>query len=132
MGGEILMFISMFATIFGLYFLRSRENMAMIERGINPRRRHPNGPNPYAYMKYALLFAGAGIGLATAYILDVTWLREFTKWTSDSGRVHYDDNPAIYFALLAIGGGLGLYFAYRIEKKQWKNNDDAQSELIEN
>lgn len=131
MGAEVLMFTGLFATIFGLYFLRSRENMAMIERGINPRRKHANGPNPYAYMKYALLFAGAGIGLLFAYILDVTWLREFTKWTSDSGRVHYDENPAIYFALLAIGGGLGLFSAYKIEKKHWKPNENNEEENTE-
>ena len=30
-----------------------------------------------------------------------------------------NDNPALYFALIAIGGGLGLFFSYRIEKKEW-------------
>ena len=28
-------------------------------------------------------------------------------------------NVPIYFALIAIGGGLGLFFSYRIEKKEW-------------
>jgi len=29
-----------------------------------------------------------------------------------------EDNPAIYFSLIAIGGGLGLITSYRIEKKE--------------
>ena len=132
MHDEILMFIAMFATVFGLYFLRSRENMAMIEKGINPRRKiNSDGPRPYMYMKYALLFIGVGIGLFIAYVLDLTWLREFNKWTSDSGRVHYNDNPAIYFALLAIGGGIGLFAAYKIERKDMLNRktiDDDSNE----
>lgn len=132
MNDEILMFIALFATVFGLYFLRSRENMAMIEKGLNPRRRiNTDGPRPYMYMKYALLFTGAGIGLFIAYILDLTWLREFTRWTSENGRVHYDDNPAVYFALLAIGGGLGLFAAYKLEKKDMLNKkpDDTTNEV---
>jgi hypothetical protein len=28
------------------------------------------------------------------------------------------DNPAIYFALIAIGGGIGLVSSYRVEKKE--------------
>jgi hypothetical protein len=34
----------------------------------------------------------------------------------------HDGGPgdvAIYFALIAIGGGLGLFLSYRIEKKEW-------------
>jgi hypothetical protein len=33
-----------------------------------------------------------------------------------------DDNPAIYFALIAIGGGLGLVGSYRVEKKELLDN----------
>jgi hypothetical protein len=33
-----------------------------------------------------------------------------------------DSTPAIYFALIAIGGGLGLFGSYRMEKKWWDEN----------
>ena len=40
---------------------------------------------------------------------------------------HYrgNDNPAIYFALIAIGGGLGLFGSYKMEKKWWDENKDT-------
>jgi hypothetical protein len=51
---------------------------------------------------------GAGLGLLTAYLLS-----EYILIPR-----HDDDNPAIYFSLIAIGGGLGLISSYRIEKKE--------------
>lgn len=124
MGAEVIMFIALFAAVFGMYFLRSRENLAMIERGINPRKNY-GGPKPYAYMKYSLLLVGAGIGLFVAYMLDVTYLHEFSMRKNEDGTIYYQDNPAIYFALLAIGGGAGLFFAYLLEKKHMTNNTAA-------
>jgi hypothetical protein len=65
-----------------------------------------------------LLLIGAGIGLFTAYILDVFILGE-------AGRpYHSDENPAIYFSLIAIGGGLGLLGSYKMEKKWWDENKE--------
>lgn len=127
-GAEVFIPLSFFATIFGLYFLRSRENLSMIERGINPRKSYGSGPRPYMYMKYAFLLIGGGIALATAYIMDYTFLRELTKRTLDNGTVYYNDNAAFYFALLAIGGGLGLYFAYRLERKELRTNSNVTGE----
>ncbi len=117
---EIFIFFALFALIFGYVFLRSRENMALIERGINPRKSH-SGPKPFAYMKYALLLVGAGIGLFIAYMLDMTVLREVSKVVR-GGHVFYENKP-IYFSLLAIGGGLGLYSAYKLEKKYMDKSD---------
>lgn len=122
MGPEIIVFIALFAAIFGMYFLRSRENLAMIERGINPRKNY-GGPKPYAYMKYSLLLIGAGIGLFAAYMIDVTYLQQFSIRTASDGTQYHQDNEAIYFALLAIGGGAGLFIAYLFEKKHMINNN---------
>jgi hypothetical protein len=33
-----------------------------------------------------------------------------------------DHNAPIYFALIAIGGGLGLFGSYKIEKQWWDEN----------
>lgn len=100
------MFAGGFAMIFGIVYLRTRQNLAMIEKGMNPKE-HMNRPAPYRNLKWALLLIGAGMGLLAAYLLDVYALR----------RSIHDDNPAIYFSLIAIGGGLGLYNSYKIEKK---------------
>ena len=92
------------AMIFGIVYLKSRENMAMIEKGMNPKEFN-NRPAPYRNLKNGLLLLGAGLGLLVAYFL--------TEYVT-----HDDDNPALWFALLGIGGGLGLIGSYRIEKKE--------------
>jgi tellurite resistance protein TehA-like permease len=105
----ILVPITMFALIFGIVYLRNRERMAMIERGMDPRLNKPKatGYNTYT-LTWGLLLIGAGIGLFLAYVLDYTLFR----------NINADhDNPAIYFALIAIFGGSGLFLSYRIEKK---------------
>ena len=168
---------SMFAMIFGIVYIRSRENMAMIEKGLNPRNKDPR-PRPYVNLKWGLLLIGSGLGLLFAYIIDSTVIEHNKDRSGDIGitigghhsapksnavvisdtshnakdtaargaiviadtndarddddndndgddhsiaemRAIHDENPAIYFALIAIGGGLGLFFSYRIEKKEW-------------
>jgi hypothetical protein len=103
----ILVPISMFALIFGIIYLRNRERMAMIERGMDPRLNKPksSGYNTQI-LTWGLLLIGAGIGLFLAYMLDYF---VFVRST--------EDNPAVYFALIAIFGGAGLFLSYRIEKK---------------
>lgn len=110
--------VSLFALIFGIVYLKSRENMALIERGINPKQ-HKSQPRPFANLKYGLLFSGSGLGLLLAYIIDNLMLGHRVVVTGMSINSTDSDNPAIYFALIAIGGGLGLVVSYFIEKKQW-------------
>ncbi len=129
-GGEILipiiMFAGGFAMIFGIVYLRTRQNLAMIEKGMNPKE-FANRPAPYKNLKWALLFIGAGIGLFLAYMLD-NYVLQHTVTTEivDGNTYHHDSegNPAIYFSLIAIGAGLGLFGSYRIEKKWWDDNKD--------
>lgn len=116
---EVLIPLGVMATIFGYFFLKSRENMALIEKGINPRKNH-GGPQPYAYMKFALLLIGAGAGLLLAYGLDV----HFFRWLDNARKI----NEALYFSLLAIGGGIGLFSAYKIEKKHWVDNSAGNND----
>lgn len=177
----------MFAMIFGIVYLKSRENMALIEKGINPKQTQSR-PRPFANLKWGLLFLGCGLGLLTAFIIDsmlphhpkaktekrieITTNRPANNDTTgtDSARkkggeqhiviskngktveingnlenmehmdgdslaselegsgdkkitIHAgnkdDENAALYFALIAIGGGLGLFFSYKIEKREW-------------
>ena len=115
----IVMFAGGFAMIFGIYYLKTRQNLAMIEKGMNPKE-FANRPAPYKNLKWALLLIGAGLGLFTAYLLDNYVLYGNEQFGHhDGGR-----NVPIYFALIAIGGGLGLFGSYRIEKKWWDENKD--------
>ena len=112
-GAEILIPLTIFgggfAMIFGIAYLKSRENLAMLEKGLNPKEQ-VNRPAPYKNLKWGLLLLGSGIGLLIAYFLDNYALPR---------KPDHDDTVAfIYFALLAIGGGLGLISSYKIEKKE--------------
>ena len=121
-GGEVLipivMFAGAFAMIFGIVYLKTRQNLAMIEKGMNPKE-FANRPAPYKNLKWALLLIGAGVGLFVAYLLDNYVL---LASSNDIHRYNDERNAPIYFALIAIGGGLGLFGSYRIEKKWWDDN----------
>jgi hypothetical protein len=115
----ITMFAGGFAMIFGIYYLKTRQNLAMIEKNMNPKE-FANRPAPYKNLKWALLLIGAGIGLFLAYILDNSVLLQ-TKAANG-----HEGNEAIYFALIAIGGGLGLLGSYKMEKVWWERNENKQ------
>ena len=128
-GAEVLipltMFAGGFAMIFGIVYLRTRQNMAMIEKGMNPKE-FANRPAPYKNLKWALLLIGAGAGLFLAHMLDIYVIKHtyFTETFGQNTYRHHNDEgtPAIYFALIAIGGGLGLLGSYKMEKKWWDEN----------
>jgi hypothetical protein len=126
-GDEIvvmLIMLSLFALIFGIFYIRNRENMALIERGINPRIQQKALPRPFGNLKYGLLILGAGLGLLAAFLLDVNIAHPAR--TID-GNVYYEDYPQIYFALIAIGGGLGLVISYMIERKYYDKQKDNEA-----
>lgn len=106
----ITMFAGGFAMIFGIVYLKTRENLAMVEKGMNPKEK-TNRPAPFKSLKLGLLLMGAGLGLLVAYIININM--------NFSGGNYYkhDTIPALYFSLIAIGGGLGLITSYAIEKK---------------
>jgi len=100
----IIISTGFFAMIFGIVYLHKRERMAMIERGMDPRR-YKSQSVPYNTLKAGLLLIGAGVGLFLAFVLDDTIFK------------NSEDSPAIFFALIAIFGGLGLFQSYHIEMK---------------
>ena len=110
----IIVSLGFFGMIFGIVYLYKRERMSMIERGMDPRRYKPQSA-PYQTLKWGLLLIGAGVGLFLAYTLDRT---VFSRTE--------DDNVAIYFALIAIFGGLGLFASFRIEKKELPGNSEQE------
>jgi len=108
----ITFFIGAFAMIFGIVYLKTRGNMAMIDKGMNPKEGARRGPEPFRNLKWGLLLVGAGVGLFLAYIFDQYMSRN-------------EDNEALYFALIAIGGGTGLIVSYKMEMKELNRRRDA-------
>ena len=109
MNGELLIPIlvplGFFALIFGIVYMNKKENLAMIDKGMNPKNITAKGPEPFKNLKWGLLLVGAGLGLLLAYFLEL--------YIGDER-----ENEAIYFALIAIGGGAGLIISYRMEMKE--------------
>ncbi|HTR28928.1 MAG TPA: DUF6249 domain-containing protein [Puia sp.] len=118
----IIMTLAICAVIFGSRYMRSRELLAMVEKGMDPHfKPEKPRPAPFRSLKWGLLLVGAGLGLFVAYLLDNTVLYHVGHYVSKYGDGSPDANGAnvsIYFALIAIGGGLGLITSYRIEKKE--------------
>lgn len=104
----ILVPLGFFALIFGIVYMNKKENLAMIDKGMNPKN-ISRGPEPYKNLKWGLLLVGAGVGLLLAYLLDL-----------QIGRDHHE-NEAIYFALIAIGGGTGLIISYKMEMREFRD-----------
>jgi len=113
-GGEflipIVMFAGGFAMIFGIVYLKTRQNLAMIEKGMNPKERTRRSTP--TYLKWGMLLIGAGIGLLSAFLLDTLLIpREI-------------EPVSLYFSLIAIGGVIGLVASYRIDRKELLNESD--------
>jgi hypothetical protein len=106
----IVMFTGFFSMVFGIVYLKTRENLSMLEKGFNPKEQI-HRPAPFRSLKIGLLLLGAGLGLLFAYFIDNTMPSRH-------------DNEAIYFSLIAIGGGLGLISSYAIEKKHLLDKKD--------
>lgn len=100
----IVISLGAFLMVFGLRYMQNKENMAMIERGIEPQRRSRQ-LNPSQTLKNGLLFVGAGLGLLLAIIITKTF------------QLDDDSSAGIFFALIAIFGGLGMLSAYFYERK---------------
>ena len=110
----ITLFVSIALMVLGIVYFRTRENMAMIEKGMNPKDKIGK-PAPFISLKFGLLLVGAGSGLLLAYLIDTLAI-----------KAH--DTEAIYFALIAIGGGLGLLGSYKAERAWF---DQRMEELKE-
>jgi hypothetical protein len=111
----ILSSLALCALIFGIRYFNNRENMAMIEKGLDPKLKVERRPAPFKNLKWGLLLVGSGIGLFLAYLLDNTLLYSVRHRMPND--FNSDANVPIYFALIAIGGGIGLIMSYKIERK---------------
>src|SRR5450755_551186 len=117
----ILSTLALCTLIFGIRYFNNRENMAMIEKGLDPKLKPERRPAPFRNLKWGLLLVGAGLGLFLAYLLDNFLL--LSVRTQFRNGANDDANVPIYFALIAIGGGIGLIMSYKIERKNFPGND---------
>jgi len=126
----IIMTLAVCAVIFGARYMRSRELLAMVEKGMDPHfKPEKPRPAPFRSLKWGLLLVGAGLGLFIAYLLDNTLLYHVGHDVNRFSGGGYDANGAnvsVYFALIAIGGGLGLISSYRIEKKELLDKEEKR------
>jgi hypothetical protein len=113
----ILVPLGAFALVFGIVYLKTRENLSMIDKGMNPKTAK-SSPRPYQSLKFGLFMLGAGLGLFLAYLMDIYML-------ADNGN----DNVPIYFGLIGIFAGLGLIASYRIEKKEVLDKAPTEEEV---
>jgi len=97
-----------FLMIWGIRYLENKERMAMIERGMEPKATRRE-TDPSRTLKNGLLFVGAGIGLLLAIII------------TQALQLDGDSETGIFFALIAIFGGLGMLGAYAYERKNPPN-----------
>ncbi|QEC45504.1 DUF6249 domain-containing protein [Pseudobacter ginsenosidimutans] len=107
----VVLFLSMFGCLFGIVYMWRKENLAMIEKGLNPKDYRPA---PYKNLKWGLLLVGAGLGLFLAFLLQHSGMFKLNAYE--------DEYVPLYFALIGIFGGLGLVISYRIEKKETLDN----------
>ena len=99
--------IAAFMMVVAIRYLQNKENMSMIEKGINPSeyKNNRNQSNPSQTLKNGLLFIGAGLGLLLAVLI------------TNIFQMSDESNTAIFFSLIAIFGGAGLLGAYLYERK---------------
>jgi hypothetical protein len=112
--------LGLFLLVFGIVYLRNREKMAMIERGMDPRLQIDKPGTQSYVLTAAMLFIGCGTGLFFAFMIDEGMLSPNTN------------SFPVYSSLIALFGGLGLLTAYLIEKKQGnkaKGNSEGLMDL---
>lgn len=105
MNSDILVPITIFATVFGIMYVhlttRNKERMALIEKGADASM-FSMKINKLAALKYGMLLVGLGLGLLAGNIIaETTRLKE----------------EVAFFSMTLFGGGWGLIGFYLIERR---------------
>lgn len=111
MGSEIIVFLIIFGSIFGIYYLyistRNKERMALIEKGADAsifvQGKKQTAPFWKVFiLNFSLLLMGIGVGIFIAALFD-----------------HYSSmtNDAIYPATIFTMAGVGLFVGFTLTKK---------------
>jgi hypothetical protein len=100
----IIVTLGAFMMVFGIRYLQNKENMAMIAKGMEPVRESKKA-DPSKTLRNGLTFIGAGLGLLLAIVFDIIL------------QLDEDRSTGLYFALIAMFGGVGMLAAYLYERK---------------
>jgi hypothetical protein len=110
MVGDVLIFITLCATVFGCIFLiinsRHRQRMALIEKGMDASLLvTPKAPRKdlNLALMFGMLMVGLGVGILLGYILNHAMPEQPTEHDP-----YPDENPAFYFLSILICGGVAL------------------------
>jgi len=105
----IIITLGAFAMIVIIRRLEHLEKLKMIEKGVDiSKTQKPHKPG--GAIKFALMAIGVGIGLFVASVLD-----SFTNI----------DDEVLYFAMIFIFGGAGLFIGNQIADKKIKDEREA-------
>lgn len=107
MNEDIIIPIAFFLSIFGILYVyfstRNKERLAMIEKGFDPIKFKAKPENAgMSTLKWSLLSIGVALGIFMGALLS-----EYTN---------FPEEPA-YFSCIFLFGGLGLFLAYWMGKK---------------
>lgn len=114
MGGEVLVFISLFIIVFGIAYLhystRNKERLALIEKGMDAgifKQTRETAPVwKVLVLNLALLMMGIGAGILVALILEQAF--------------NLRDNGPLYTSCIFLVGGAGLLTGFFMTKKYVK------------
>jgi len=110
----ILVPLAFFAMVFGIVYIvvtaRNREKMLLIEKGTDPKLfESVKKSSVGGILKWALLLVGVGLGIFIASMLVEAGMNE----------------PASYFGMICLFGGIGLLVAYKIDHKSKIENNEV-------
>ncbi len=120
MGGEVIIMISLFASVFGMVAMivtnRNKERMALIEKGVDASLFYArNQKNGYWALKAGALLVGIALGLLFGTLL---------------ANSHAMDEEPAYFSMIALFGGLGLIGSFFISRKMEKKDAEQEANKL--
>lgn len=107
----IVVSLGVFAMIVAIRRMENQERLAMIERGMEPPTKKPKS-DPSSTLRSSLFFIGASLGLLLAIVT-----------TRALPGLRGGEVTGVYFALIALGAGLGLLTAFLYDKKLEKREE---------
>ncbi|WP_143961582.1 DUF6249 domain-containing protein [Litoribacter populi] len=118
-----LVFISAFATIFGILFYyfktRNAERLALIQAGADaslftsPHRKRRNGY--FIVMMFGLVFIAIGLGIWAGYFIESQMLNTYLERNPD--YKFNKDFPQAYFIAIFTFAGTALIASYLLDRK---------------
>jgi hypothetical protein len=101
--------------IFWYLYIRHRERMRLIEKGLTPDEvkkyfsdKVTKPKNPYSTLKFGILFTFVGLGFAVSNILEEA----------------YDMGEGVTFGIILFMGGMGLLIYYMLIKNKINGNNN--------